>query len=284
MAAELSSSCRQGGLTLIEMIVAIAVAGILVAVVAVIMKRPIDGYVDIRRRAELTDAADTALRRIAREVRTTLPNSLRQPADGSGQCVEILPVVGGGRYRAASRSDGSGDILDFAAADSSFDVLSADNLPPTPGFATATYHLAIYNLGIPGGNAYDAAAKNAGNEDNNNRATIKDTSISSKIELSANNQFPLEPAYRRFFVIPNHSVIYSCHNGSLLRSTQSISAAPPAGCPTTGSILVSNVDTCRFDFTPAATARSGLLSMLLGISRDGESITLYEEVHVDNVP
>lgn len=80
------------------------------------MKTPIEGYFDTLRRTALTDAADGAMRRIVRDVRAALPNSLRSPADGSSQCFEFLPVVGGGRYRVAQSSAAAGDVLDFAAA------------------------------------------------------------------------------------------------------------------------------------------------------------------------
>ena len=41
------------------------------------------------RRAELTDAADVALRRMTREIRQALPNSLRV----SGNCIEFIATI-----------------------------------------------------------------------------------------------------------------------------------------------------------------------------------------------
>src|SRR6185503_18991127 len=68
---------REGGVTLIEMIMVIMITGILAAVSVVFLRGPVEGYVDVARRAELTDIADTALRRITRDLRTALPNSIR---------------------------------------------------------------------------------------------------------------------------------------------------------------------------------------------------------------
>lgn len=271
------------GFTLIESIMVIVIMGILGAMVAVFVRAPVEGYVDSVARAELTDAADTALRRVARDVHTALPNSLRTA--GGALCFEFLPTVGGGRYRVAQSSTGTGDVLDFAASDSSFDVLASAGLPPPAGYATA-HHVVIYNLGIPGADAYNGV--------DHNRAAIAAGSSAGNIVLTAVNQFPLQSPGNRFHVIPNYSIIYSCAGGALRRSTRAISAAPLAACPAVGvageSILVGNVDCANssFVYVPAATQRSGQMSMTLVLTQPGangaETIRLYQEVHVDNVP
>ena len=69
--------CAQRGFTLVEAIVVIVITGIIAAGVAVFIRAPVEGYVDSVARAELTDAADTALRRLSRDVNSALPNSLR---------------------------------------------------------------------------------------------------------------------------------------------------------------------------------------------------------------
>jgi len=76
--------------TLIEMIVVIAITGILAAAVAVFIRRPVEGYIDAARRAELSDVADTALRRITRDLRTVLPNSIRITTAGGVNYLEYL--------------------------------------------------------------------------------------------------------------------------------------------------------------------------------------------------
>ena len=57
------------GFTLVEAIVTIVLTGILVATAAVFIRAPVQGYIDVARRADLTDTADYALRRIGRELR-----------------------------------------------------------------------------------------------------------------------------------------------------------------------------------------------------------------------
>ncbi len=272
----------QRGFTLIEAIMVIVITGILGTMVAVFIRAPVDGYLDSVARAELTDAGDTALRRMARDVRTALPNSLRTAGGTGTSCFEFLPTVGGGRYRIAQSSTATGDVLDFSVADTSFDVLASTNLPPPGGYATP-HHVVIYNLGIPGADAYTAA--------NLNRAAIAAASTAANITLpAAGNKFPFQSPGKRFQVISNFSVIYSCSARTLIRSTRAITAAPLATCPAVGTVLVGNVDCANTSFTynPAVSQRNGLLTMTLVLTQAGastpETIRLYQEVHVDNTP
>lgn len=273
----------QRGFTLVEAIVVIVITGTLAAIVAVFIRSPVDGYLDTVARSELTDAADSALRRIARDVRAALPNSLRTNSPPNPSCFEFLPAVGGGRYR-ATLGDPPGaapndDVLDFTASDASFNVVASSGLPPAGGYAGA-HHVVIYNLGIEGADAY----RNA----DHNRAAIAAASDATTITLVAPNLFPFESPGRRFSVIPDHSVVYSCSGTDLLRSTRAIDATPLATCPSTGTVLVAHVNCVNsfFAYDPAVAQRNGLLTMMLELNstRGAESVRLYQEVHLDNTP
>ena len=273
----------QLGFTLIEAIVAITILGILGSAVAVFIKTPVDAYIAQGNRAVLTDAADGAIRRISRDIASALPNSLRSTTGGSNSCFELLPVVAGGRYRQQTSSTGTGDVLDFTAADSTFDVLGQIKLGNLPA---GTNLAVIHNLGIPGADAY------AGD----NTATITAASTTtSLVTLSAAKQFPFESPGKAFAVIPNTSVVYTCAGASpnmtLYRATRPFSTATPsptlaqmASCPVTGTALVTNVSTCSFTYTPAVNQRDGIISISLALTLNGETITLYDQVMVNNAP
>jgi len=130
---------RAGGFTLIEMIVVIVLTGIVVGMVAVFLRTPVQAYVDSAARAELSDAADIAVRRIAREVRRALPNSTR--VTGGGTTVEFIPTKSGGRYLAEEDNEGAG-YLDFTdSTDRTFTVVGQMPSPaivpePTPLWST----------------------------------------------------------------------------------------------------------------------------------------------------
>jgi len=96
-------SYRQCGFTLVELIMVIALAGIVAVMISTVMSRPLQGFVDQSRRAELTDLAASALNRMARDIRLAVPNSLRNEPNCSPlgcHTLELLAISEGGRYRA----------------------------------------------------------------------------------------------------------------------------------------------------------------------------------------
>src|SRR3989442_13260377 len=109
------------GVTLIEMVIVISITAIIAGAVSVFISRPVEGYADAARRAEMSDIADTALRRMTRDLRTALANSIRITcvpsgcAAGSVYYLEYLQGSGGGRYRAEKDSGGLGISLHFTA-------------------------------------------------------------------------------------------------------------------------------------------------------------------------
>jgi len=256
----------QRGFTLVEAVIVIVITGIIAAMVAIFIRAPIQGYVDSARRAEMTDIADTAARRIARDVRLALPNSVRV---AGGNAVEFLITRAGGRYRADAGAAGD-DPLEFGVADSSFDILG-----PKMEFNTGE-SIGIYNLGIPGANAYNGDTLRAVN--GTNGADV------SKVTLASSTPFPFDSPSHRFQVVEG-PVTYRCAGGELRRYSGYAITVTQANPPTGGSSapLATGVESCQFNYD-AVNQRFGLLSIRLKLTQGGESVSLYHEVHVNNVP
>lgn len=247
----------------------IVITGILGSMAAVFIKLPVQQYMDVARRAELTDIMDLALSRMESDIRSALPYSARASsvACTGGTCnfLEFLPSSGSGRYLAVS-SVTHLDNLDFTVADPSFEVLGA-----MPIISAGDQVIVMGNSGV----AY------AGN----NIASGVSTGVSSVTITPF--QFPFPSPSARFYIV-NQAVSYVCDPaGTLTRYSYPISAIQPTATTGlgTGRLLANNVSSCSFTVTDNNGAvGNSLVAISLGLSKDGEIATLYKVVHVSNEP
>lgn len=292
------------GFTLIEAIVVIVITGILAGMVAVFIRTPVDGYLDAERRAGLSDIADTAVRRMARDIRLALPNSVRTSADGSGSCIEFIPTKIGARYRAeVDGTTGNGDRLDFTTIDDRFEMLWLNSALPADSRIAAGDVVVVFNDGSASGNAYTginaiqvAAVAEPGSTPNTTAISFVGTGAAAPF---GRKQLPSQSPGSRFQVIPagSHVVSFRCAGGSLTRHTRVLGAAwtPPATCAAmvagaTSSVLANHLGSCSLTYDPPGVStglsRFGIVSISLGITdaASGETIPLYHQTHVDNTP
>lgn len=274
---------RQRGFTLIEAVMVIALTGIVGAMVAVFIRQPINAYVDTARRGEMTDEADGALRRIARELQSALPNSVR--VNAAGNRLEFLPVRSAGRYRAARSTTGTEDFLDFTLnTDGSFEVLG----PPVS--AVTGDQLVVYNLGLTGADAYAGTSRRA--------LTTTGPSMTTVTYAVGATQFPYASPNHRFHIV-SRPVTYACTPlaggaGSLRRySGYAIQAGQPTnlgGAPlaalsgANNALLSGSVAACSFTYNTTGSARKAVVTLRLTLTRSGESITLMQQVFVESSP
>ncbi|MDR1462163.1 MAG: type II secretion system GspH family protein [Azoarcus sp.] len=275
------------GFSLIELIVVIMVMGIL-GVSAMMFFRPaVDSYLDSRRRADLSDMADGALRRMSREVRSAVPNSVQTYGTS---CFRFVRTVGGGRYRKLedmTRNDSK--ALDLTQPFPQFDVLS-------PLQAATGDWIVIGNQ--TGSDVY------AGH----NRAPLTassavDTALATvRLSMGSMNGIYAPFSYMdgRFVLTPktNPVVTYVCSGigtsiagtgtGTLKRVTGDFSGSGTslAACPTGGDLLAGHVSACRFVYDPnqGATQQSGFVWMELELAEAKEKVRLTYGAHVINLP
>ena len=139
------------GFSLVEMVVVILLLGILGAAVGAFISRPVEGYRDLARRAALVDAAESALRRMERDLRNALPNSVRVSNLANGFALEMIPILDGAKYNTRGTAYA---ILNFNN-DDDFDVLGCFRNPATQ--TTSGIRLAINNRGTTGNDVYSDA-------------------------------------------------------------------------------------------------------------------------------
>ncbi len=287
------------GFTLVELIIVVVVGAIMAATLSLFLPPALESYRDTRVRSDLVDQTDTALRRMLRDVRMAVPNSLRMAA---ANCIEMVPAMTGGRYRAdvdATNDTPAGCTTPSATcaaplytdrAITAFDSLSTLSATPAAGD-----WVVVDNQN--GNDVYEGT----------NRAAIVSVatppaSWQGKHRITiASTQFPAGYAGGRFVVVPNNqkAVSYVCTGagvdasgngtGTLYRvKNYGFNAAYPSSCQSTatGEVLATHVRSCTFVYDPnqGATQQSGFLWLEMAITRNNETVFLAEGAHVMNVP
>lgn len=288
------------GFTLVELVMVIMVTGIIAASVTVFLKPAIDSYVDTRHRAEMTDMADTAIRRMSQDIRRAVPNSVRWV---SATCFQLVPTIAGGRYRMGPNttpnpaypatstdryldpagcvpSDTCSAPLDTSTgAAAVFDVLS----PLAIGTPAKGDHIVINNQNS--GDVYTGA----------NRAAITDIIVPTRATDGLHRitaAVPVSVGYDggRFVAVADaeQTVTYA-YVATTTNLYRKVAAFGAANCSagTSTEVVASKVAGFTFVYDPneGATQQSGFVWMRLELMSDsGESVALAHGVHVDNVP
>jgi MSHA biogenesis protein MshO len=312
---------RSRGFTLLEAITVIVITGVIATAVAVFMQKPVQGYFGSTARTALTDTADTALRRIARDVRLALPNTVR--VDPSGLFLEFIPIKTGGRYLdkdACFVSPGCtslstmGDMLSNVQIVTGSDQVSIysqyNNSPSNCALSSSGLYSAYCGSGV----VTLASATGAGTSSNT-------LGFAGTVFVP-----PGGSPTRRIFIISPSPVTYACDaaTGTLWRISgyarqaaqpTSLAAAPLAGGPppggggaavtraappaaaplagATSTVALATDVTCpaiaagsppRFSYAGGASERYSLLSAWITLTKSGETISLLHQIHVDNTP
>ena len=281
---------RSAGFTLVELVITIAVGSVVVAFMAMFIVMPMNAYSAQTRRATLVDAADSSLRFMGRDLRSALPNSVRVTNGGSVTALELLTTIDGARYQDGGPLTNPALELDFTAADSAFSTTVPFTQLALPWSSSSAY-LVIYNVGVPGANAYEMA----------NIITPAGTTISVAAGATANqNLVTLNPAFKFAYGSPGKRVYlvsgpvsYLCDTaaGTLTRySGYSISNAQPATAATLGAagataaLVASGLSSCTFTYSSGTAQRNALATLSLALTNSGETVQLLHEVQVVNVP
>ncbi|MCK4742572.1 MAG: type II secretion system protein [Sulfuriflexus sp.] len=298
----MTSFKSQAAFSLVEFIIVIVITGVLASSIASFITLPVQGFIDLSRRATLVYSAESALRRMQRDIRRALPNSIR--VNATGTAIEMINTIEGARYRAAP--PGAPDTrLEFNTSDTKFDILGnfSDETLALP--SADIKHIAVYNIGstdaagaaIAGSNAYAGVASgtnvitpagytitiaDSGNEDN---VTIDDGT-------GGGFEFSYASPNSRMYLIDT-AISYVCSGGELRRhrgytfTNKPTQVVPPADG--TSALMANNIANCSFNYDTGNPSRSGLMTLDLTVtattpSGTTESVRLLHQVHVDNVP
>lgn len=265
----------QGGFTLVELVLVIALAGVVAVMISTVLSRPLQGFVDQSRRADLTDQAATALNRMARELRLAVPNSVRESPHG----LDFVPVHEVGRYEESA----DGPLPTCDAAGCQIKVLTKMDA----GRVAESLWLVIYNLGaesagvpVAGQNLWAFHDPGVITPHGASFAWDPATGLLALKEAGA-FRFAWTSPQRRLY-LAREAARYRCDSGVLWRETfdtLDLSHTPRSRAP-----LADAVAFCDFTYRPGDHSRQALVTLRLALSKDGDTIQLVQQVHVDNAP
>lgn len=293
---------RETGMTLIELIMVIVIMGILSGTILVFMQRTFSGYETARARLVLADQGRLALNRLKREVRLSLPNSVRLASSGGLYYLEFSPVVTAGRYRSGSASGtdpapacpsdsaslADNGVLTVGAADTCFKTLG----PLDTSGAAAGDWVVVFNAGsgYAGADFYETGSLTGGNKSKLVSATIGATETKVVFESAS---FPWDSPGHRFF-ISKSPVSYVCDPiaGTLTRWTgYPVQTSQPTATlsglsGSSSSILAKGLASCRIGYAPSSIANQyGLVTIMIQLqTSNGDSFVLEAQTQVANIP
>ncbi len=282
MIVKKSKSIRASGFTLIEMVIAITILGIVGGLSALIIDHTVDGYDATARRAKLHSGARLAIDRIAREVRHALPNSIctynGSSCNTSANRVYFLKSTDGGEYQTLTGNYASGSLraqLPISpVATTSFDVLSSNTLNAKPNDWVVLYN--TNNTDIYNSTAKRKQISSMTTKDVDGNAPANDIIV---INFASAVSFTTNSPSRRFQIIENNAVLFYLSGSQLYRATSTF-ASP--NVPLNPQLLLDNVTALVFSYIPGSQQRASVLNIDLTLTVNNETVRIIHEVHIQN--
>jgi MSHA biogenesis protein MshO len=299
------------GFTLIEMVFVILILGVIGTSFGVFVVPAVRASRAIEQRAALIDSAELALRRMTRDIRIALPNSVRVSSiPGTGFAVEMIPTIDGGRFCVSGEANCSGanQLLAIGSPDTDFDIVGCFRNPAFIGaaFPSTAFRLVI---GDSAGTVYTAAGASAVLTAAGTGITLTTvngggagsgacgassgvgppaTSYRHHINLSVAQTFPQPSGRRRVYVI-DRPVTYICNiaAGTLIRyysypiaSVAPTPTSPPASA--TSALVTDKISDCSVATSTATVQANGFVKLSISLANSGEAVQLVSEAQLDN--
>ena len=308
---------RAAAFTLIELIIVIAITGIVAVMATAFFGYSVEGYAALARRAEMVDVAEMALRRMQKDIRRALPNSVRVRTNGSVEAIEMLTTVDGVSYRAGPQPPPPAldpdRWLEFDTTDTDFNILGHVRNVGT-GVLPAGYRLAIYSTGavdtsvippqpLDGANVYAGASLGVSPPAGSHIITPVGTAITvtagiseDQVTLNPGHQFAFASPQQRVYVVDG-PVTYLCdptvgtqsitrYWGYTVASNQMTTDAALTAAGASSALLAAPVTACALTYSAGTLSRRGQVTADLTIQdpASSEQVRLLHQVHVDNMP
>ncbi|MDP5029677.1 type II secretion system protein J [Paraglaciecola sp.] len=284
---------KQSGLTLIELVTVIVVLAIVSIGISAFLRKGFEIYAGTTERDQLLSESRFVIERLNRELRKSIPNSLRIKHDLSQevQCLEFVPaewVAFYTRIPVFPNTDLRARVVEIAGNTAQFNLQANDY-----AFVYPTTDADIYASASEKRRSILACSSNI-DADNNGLAdgdgncnTIG--SSSNVVELTVDDSFQGQsPASRMYF--GRKSISFCVNDDTISRHEDTIKTEQTLYL-TGGDVMaekikndLSQTTQLPFAMSGATEDRNGLVNIKLAFELNKEQINYNLEVHIPNAP
>lgn len=244
------------GFTLIELVITIVVVGIIAGVLFPVIYYGAESYRQQTARVELLSRGRMAMERITREVRQAVPNTVRISTTASADdTLEFGRSVFVSRYVAIS-----GGSPPFTLQDN-----TGMAIPSAP-------FVVLYNTSPADYYAYPASL-----------TTFRVTGVGAN-SVSFNAAAKPDPATKRYQLSSGPVTYAPDGSGNLTRYAGYDPGDNHVVSATDVDVLIDNVTSIQFRYSPGTLSNAGLVTILMQISNGDVTLDFHQEVHIRNVP
>lgn len=253
---------KQKGFTLIELIIVVVLLGIVGVMGASFISEAFKGFFDTDVRLEIYEEGKTALVRMEREIHIAVPNAVNV---STTTIADDTISVG---------------LIDENAMSPVFGQYTETNpinriTDPTAPLQVGTL-VSIYNT------SWDVFT------DSSRIYIITGVGNPGGRRMTLGENIGLASPYNRYYAVQNLAVRFSVANGTLSRSTATVTATNPLGVFSNPQTLARNIVPSSglpyFIYAPGTSSRNSIVAINFGIARNGETINFHKEVEIRNVP
>lgn len=267
------------GFTLVEMVIAISLIGLLALVAAPMLRLPLGAWLDATRRAEMTNSLEAIDAKLGDDLRRALPNSVRVRQLGARVLLEVLEVRAWGRHRAGPSGGaqacpavcgaaGAQDALEAACPETCFTSLGTlEGDPPLVGDWVVVNPL---GPGVPAGDPYFGGNVAVAGGIKTRLTSLAAAPDGSQLRIAAHT-FPALAASRRFYLVAT-PVTWDCDPGTqrlTRRWNYPVAAVQPVafGAGATAAPMATQVSACAIRYVAAGSlGRGGLVHLEVRLS------------------
>lgn len=250
---------RVGGFTLIELVTVMVVLAIVAVMGVGFVVSSTVSYRDSQERTRLVNRSRQAIERITRQLRGAAPHSLR--ITNGGNCIEFLPLAGGGNYLAQVPDSSNGAAADNSIVTGPFQV----------SFATPDYLLigARSAADIYGGGSLASVA----------------SAVSGAVTLTVAKVWQRNSPQQRFFLAGSPQA-FCLAAGDLRFYSGYATPLTTTGIPSGVGVLISESvsATTPFALDTGTEVRGTVVLLDLLFSEGNQQVAMQHKVFVRNVP